>query len=251
MARVVFFALLLLNLLALGGLAGWLGGSRSGGEPERLTNQLRPEAIQLVALDRLPPEAPEPAPEPVVPEPSEPPQPVPQPPELAAPPPEPPAPEAAAAVPVPRACIRFVELTEAMTDELTSMTKAFDEPLELADSAVLRPTSYWVHVPPLDGRREADRKVQEIRAQGVRDLFILQEEGPFQFAISLGLFKTESSAQLHLRRLEARGVTGGTITARGNMIHRLEVRGPVDVLATLASDSAARFEGLEREPCEP
>ncbi|MCB1896426.1 MAG: SPOR domain-containing protein [Zoogloeaceae bacterium] len=251
MARVVFFALLLLNLLALGGLAGWLGGSRSDGEPERLTNQLRPEAIELVALDRLPPEVPEPAPEPIVPEPSEPPLPVPEPappPELAAPPP---APEVAAAVPVPRACIRFIELTEALANELTTMTKAFDEPLDLADSAVLRPTSYWVHVPPLDSRRAADRKVQEIRSQGVRDLFILQEEGPFQFAISLGLFKTESSAQLHLRRLEARGVTGGTITARGNMIHRLEVRGPVDVLATLASDSAARFEGLEREPCEP
>ncbi|MCB1917724.1 MAG: SPOR domain-containing protein [Rhodocyclaceae bacterium] len=249
MARVIFFVLLLLSLLAAAGLAGLLGGSDGRGEPERLTNQLRPDAIRLVALDQLPPEVPvaEPA---IEVEPTEVSAPAPQPsPPIVAVPVEP-APDPVESVAVPRACIRFIELTDELSEELAAMAQDLEASVTLADDATLRPTSYWVHVPPLAGRREAERKVQEIRSQGVRDLFILQEEGPFQYAISLGLFKTESSAKLHLRRLEARGVTGGTITARGNMVHRLEVRGPVDVLATLASDSAARFEDLEREPCE-
>ncbi|MCB1909264.1 MAG: SPOR domain-containing protein [Rhodocyclaceae bacterium] len=252
---MVFFVLLMLNLLAAAGLAGMLGSHRGKGEPERLTNQLRPDAIRLVAPDRLPPEAGGPEPESMpaadVPEEAAPPEPEPVAESARLPDESSPMPSATVPVPVPRACVRFVELTDQVSEALTAMAGGFDGPLEVADSAELRPSSYWVHVPPLENMSAAEGKVREIRGQGVRDLFILQEEGPFQFAISLGLFKTESSAKLHLRRLEARGVSGGVITARGKMIHRLEIRGPVDALATLASDSAASFEDLEREPCEP
>ncbi len=255
MARIVFFILLLLNLLAAAGLAGLLGAGHARGEPERLTNQLRPDAIQLLAAGEVPPAvlaADKPAP------PKAPPMPPPAEPPAALPPPPPPEPEpqpAAVIEPpapvVPQACLRFVELSEAQAKALTEMAEALPDALQLAASAELRPSSWWVHVPPQGDRAAAERKVAEIRGHGVTDLFILQDEGVFQWAISLGLFKTEASAKLHLSRLEAKGVRGGTITARGSTVHRIEMRGPADVLATLASDTDTRFEDLSRESCEP
>lgn len=254
MARALFFILLLLNLLVLAGLAGLLGERAAPrGEAERLTNQLRPDSIRLLSAEELaaardlPAVEPPPAP-PVVAEP------VPEPPPPVAPP-EPPRPAPVAAVPdappVPRACVRFTALDDERHGALVAMAREASDALSLSDSTELVPSSWWVHVPPLGSRRDADRKVTEIRARGVNDLFILQEEGPFQYAISLGLFKTEASAQLHLQRLEAKGVTSGVITARGSVLHTLEMRGPADVLTTLASETAARFDKLERAPCSP
>ena len=52
--RLLFFVLLLVNAIAFMLLEGWLGSSAPRGEPERLTNQLRPGQIVLGE----PPEAP-------------------------------------------------------------------------------------------------------------------------------------------------------------------------------------------------
>lgn len=249
MARALFFILLLLNLLVLAGLAGLLGQRPvPRGEAERLTNQLRPDSIRLLSAEELAaPRRPttEVPPAPVVAE-AEPPS---------LPPAEParPAPPAMAhdAPPVPRACVRFTHLDGELSAALAAMAREASDALALSDSTELVPSSWWVHVPPLESRRAADRQVAEIRSHGVNDLFIMQEEGPFQYAISLGLFKTEASAQVHLQRLVAKGVNSGVITARGTLEHTLEMRGPADVLATLASETAAKFDKLERAACSP
>ncbi|MCB1957997.1 MAG: SPOR domain-containing protein [Rhodocyclaceae bacterium] len=250
MARALFFVLLLLNGVVAAGLAGLLGTRDAPrGESERLTNQLRPEAIRWLSAAEL-------AAAPVRPRPpAETPAVVAAAPVVEAPPPEPPPPPPPAAkpepAPVPMACVRFVGLDDARTATLSGMARDASPDLAIDDRTELVPTSWWVHVPPEASRRDAERRVAQIRARGVNDLFILLDEGPFQYAISLGLFKTEASARIHLGRLEAKGVEGGIITARGNQIHTLELRGPADALATFASDSAADFPDLTREACAP
>ncbi|MCB1887783.1 MAG: SPOR domain-containing protein [Rhodocyclaceae bacterium] len=248
MARVLFFVLLFLNGLVFAGLAGWLGApSQPRGEAERLTNQLRPETIHLLSAAEL---AAVPPPEPVAevqvdaePVPAE-----------AAPEPPPDPPPAVALpepAPVPMACVRFIGLDEERAGALTRMGQAASGDLVIDDRSDLVPTSWWVHVPPQASRRAAELRVTQIRARGIDDLFILQDEGPFQYAISLGLFKNEASAKVHLGRLEKRGVQGGVITPRGSQVHTVEMRGPADVLSSLASDSAVAFADLEREACAP
>ena len=61
--RVVVIALAFANLLALAVWKGWLGGGSYPGEPERLSNQLNPERMRLVA--EAPLAVPTPAPAPV------------------------------------------------------------------------------------------------------------------------------------------------------------------------------------------
>lgn len=47
--RVIVIALVFANLLALTVWKGWIGGGAYPGEPERLSNQLSPERMRLVA----------------------------------------------------------------------------------------------------------------------------------------------------------------------------------------------------------
>ena len=253
MSRIVFYILLLLNLLAIAGLFGLLGDSAPIGEPERLTNQLKPDEIRLLSADELaaalrPPEPPPPAPEP-------PPPPVRAPAAVVAAAPEPePAPPPEPEVisePVPQACLRFLRLSGDQANTLGVLAAKMPAELSLSDRIELEPTSWWVHIPPLPNRRAAERKVAEIRRLGVKDLFILQEPGPFQYSVSLGLFKNPASADLHLSRLRTKGVRTGIVTTRGRDVHFIEIRGPADALSTLASDAAERLEDVEREACEP
>ena len=61
--------------------------------------------------------------------------------------------------------------------------------------------SWWVMVPPLANKAEADKKVGELKELGVSDLFVVHDAGPNQFAISLGVFSSEKGGQEHLARL--------------------------------------------------
>ena len=94
-------------------------------------------------------------------------------------------------------------------------------------------------------------RFDELRRLGVEDLFIVQDAGPNQFAISLGLFKNEQAAGRHLNLLREKGVRSAQIASRGANVLRVEVRGPSDSLATLASDLSERLRGANRLECAP
>lgn len=76
-------------------------------------------------------------------------------------------------------------------------------------------TSWLVHIPPQGSKEAADRKAAELRNLGVTNFFIMQGDSPLKFAISLGVFKTESSAQALLAQLNKQGVHSARIAPRG------------------------------------
>ena len=75
-------------------------------------------------------------------------------------------------------------------------------------------SGYWVYIPPLKSRVEVDRKVAQLQARGVVEYFVVNEAGAWQNAISLGIFKTEESAQKHLGSLQAKGVISAKVGER-------------------------------------
>jgi hypothetical protein len=264
--RFLVIVLILLNLLVLAAWQGWLGQGGSQGEPQRLTNQLAPERLQL--LDDRPP-AVEQAPTspsadvvtttPAV-EPAEPlasaatdvggaPETAPAVVDTAAVPPEAPSAEPAP-VATPPACAAFA----ALDDEQAAlvMGDALARPgLETKDIPSTEVTSWWVHIPSQGSREAAERKVVELRALGVKDLFASGEKSARPFTVSLGLFKSAESAAEQQRRLEAKGVRGIAIEERGQTNHRVEVRGPADVVTVWASDWSGRLSGASRLDCRP
>lgn len=231
--RLLIIVLVLLNVLALASTQGWLGTSAPRGEPERLSNQLNPEQIRLRAETH-----PAPAGQPVsAPEPGAT--------TLGA------APPSAPAGAEDEACLALSGLADAATETLLQSLRAAHPELHAEHLTSATPSSWWVRIPPAGGREGAERKVAELRALGVEDLFIVQEAGPNQHAVSLGLFKTEAKAQQHLAFLQRKRVRGAAIATRSATVHRIEVRGAAPLLATIAQLPTVRQSGATTGSCEP
>jgi hypothetical protein len=105
------------------------------------------------------------------------------------------------------------------------------EPLDLArlmtQKKVEVVANYWVFIPPAANKPAADRKITELKAQGVRDVLLL-DGGPQRWAISLGVFRTEGAAQAQLADLEQKGVKGAKVGSRAQALLQtaLVVRDP-------------------------
>ncbi|AVZ78427.1 SPOR domain-containing protein [Zoogloeaceae bacteirum Par-f-2] len=214
--RLLFIVLLLLNLLALAASTGFLGLSGPRGEPERLTNQLNPERIRLQGEPAVPLSVP-----PAVAT-SEPP--------LIADdrPAEPP--PAADSTPAPSTtappaigCIAFDGLGG---DAADAVVHHFDiAGLSVQRTGAEAISGWWVRIPSTGARDYAERKARELRALGVDEFYIVQDPGPNQYAVSLGLFKTEAAAVQHLERLRKLGVRSASIGTRSTTVYRVEVQG--------------------------
>ena len=230
--RILIIVLVLLNALAFASTQGWLGVSAPQGEPERLSNQLNPERIGL-RTDAHPNLAPRASAAPA---------------------------DAAESTPVgPQAfsaddapgCLALSGLADAATETLLQALRASQPELRAEHLTSTTPSAWWVRIPPSGGREGAERKAAELRALGIDDLFIVQEPGPNQHAVSLGLFKTEAKAQQHLAFLQRKRVRGAAITTRSATVHRIEVRGAAALIATLTELPAVRQSGATPGNCEP
>ena len=75
-------------------------------------------------------------------------------------------------------------------------------------------SSYIVHIPPQGSKEGADKKAAELRGLGVTNYFIMSDNSPLRWGISLGVFKTEGAAQNLLAALMKQGVRTARITPR-------------------------------------
>lgn len=66
--------------------------------------------------------------------------------------------------------------------------------------------TYWVYIPPLKSRQEAQKKVDELKSLGIEDGFVMQDSNKWRHAISLGVFSTEDAASKYLALVRDKGV---------------------------------------------
>lgn len=77
---------------------------------------------------------------------------------------------------------------------------------------------YWVYIAPLKTHAQVEQKIAQLKERGVADYFVIQEAGPWQYAISLGVFKTEDAAKKFLGKLRAQGVKTATLGERASKL---------------------------------
>jgi len=106
--------------------------------------------------------------------------------------------------------------------------------------------NYWVFLPPLASKSAADKRVEELKAQGILDVFAV-DSGPQRFAISLGVFRNEDSAQARLESLQTRGVKGAKVGQRAQAVPQtaLVVRDPPAPVIVRLKELQADFPGSE------
>jgi hypothetical protein len=128
-------------------------------------------------------------------------------------------------------------------------------PLALGDKLVQRRTDetagWWVYVPSQGSRAAAQKKAAELKALGVEDYFIVQDEGPQRWALSLGVFRSEDLAKGRLEALKARGVRSAQVGERQTPVQKvwLQVRGADAAQQAKLRETAPGFAGTEIRDC--
>ncbi|PAS98706.1 MAG: hypothetical protein CGU28_00715 [Candidatus Dactylopiibacterium carminicum] len=210
--RVPFLLLLIFNVIAALFVALNLLGRRmpwdEPGESARLGRQLAPEQIRLVTTPAVPASSP----------------------------------RAAASAPVAGLLCSIVSgLTQDEAQQLEGQAQEYAQRLEMSISARvsgISAPSYWVHIPPSGGKEGATRRAEILTRAGLTDLIIIRDPGPNQFAISLGLFRSEEAARRLFDQLRKRNVINVRLTVRDNTGNkaRVELKGPDQILDAMVSD---------------
>ena len=223
--RALVFLLVLGNLLFLAFTGGYFGGPDHP-DARRIGQQLLPERVRIVGYGQTPPTSADvekqvaAAPPPVEPE------------EL---------------------CLLWENLPADAADRLASTLAEKLAGIRVERSAVpVEGAGWWVMVPPLANKAEADKKVGELKELGVSDLFVVHDAGPNQNAISLGIFSSEKGGQEHLARLKAKGVKSAKLNRRPGkeMQFSVEARGPLAKQAEVEELAAGVVEKSPARACQ-
>lgn len=201
--RTFVFLLILGNLLFLAWTQGYLGAS-SNPDAFRLQQQLLADQVKIVARDVPPPEITKT--EAVKTE----------------------TPVKAVEKKADDACVLLNDLPTAETDKLEARLAEKFPAFKVVRTDATASTSYWVFIPPLPNKKDADTKSAELKKLGVPEFFVMQESGANNLAISLGLFSTREAAASRLEMLRGKGVKSAKIKERSGkpVSATLEVRGP-------------------------
>jgi hypothetical protein len=208
-----------------------------------LARQIEPQKLRLLAPGEVPPPPAKPA---------------------AATPPAPPpaAAPVAALTPAPVAAPAVTPAASASCMEWGSFTlvdapkaeKAL-EPLALGERLGRQRTEelarFWVFIPPQGSRQLAFKKAAELKVRGIEDYFIIGDEGPLRWALSLGVFRTEEAAQARLAALRGQGVRSAQVGPRELMVPKvwLQVKGVDAALEARLKDIAKQVDGSELRAC--
>jgi len=97
----------------------------------------------------------------------------------------------------------------------------------LTQKRVENNNAYWVYVSRLTSKAAADKRLSELKAAGIKDLFVV-DSGPQRWAISLGVFRTEESANAYAAELGKQGIADARAGPRQQVVVQtlLTIRDP-------------------------
>lgn len=210
--RTIFFLLVLGNLLLFAWGQGYFGRTGSGGEPERLTAQIDPGRLQIAGKG---------------------------------------APPANRVEPPREACRALAGLEREAADKLVALLSGQEAKFRIEQRPFNEPQSWWLHIPPSPNSAQAEKKAAELSRLGVKDFFVVREDGPNQYAISLGLYKNEASAKDYLEVLNKKKVKSARIQVREAAGDRIvvEVRGDAERLTRAMAELPAELGTYAKAEC--
>ena len=213
--RVVFFLLLLANLAFFGWHAGYIGpGPESVGEPGRLAQQISPEKIRIISPDEAK--------------------------KLAT-----------ASTPKPLLCLDWGSFPPQDSERVQVLLAAMTPAPKVSMRKIDETAGWWVSLPPQGSKANADKKAAELKRLGVDEFFIISEDGPNKFAISLGVFKNEEGAKNFLDTLSKQGVKTARAAERETRVAKtiFTLRGVDEAMKLKLYDLRKEFPTQELKEC--
>jgi hypothetical protein len=143
-------------------------------------------------------------------------------------------------------CVEWGPLTEGERTRALGTLEPLDLARLISQKKIEVIANYWVFIPPAANKAAADRRLEELKAQGVRDIALI-DSGAQRFAISLGVFRTEESAQARLATLQAQGVKTAKVGPRAQSVMQtvLVVRDPPAPAVARMKELQGGFPGSE------
>lgn len=159
------------------------------------------------------------------------------------------APRAAATV----ACLEWGSFSPADSSRAAKELEQLNLGARLAQYRGEETAGWWVHMPPQGNRASALKKAAELKKLGVQDFFVVQDAGPTQWALSLGVFTTAEAAKAHLAALQEKGVRSAVISPRETRVPKVwfQVRDADTALQARLGELAKGFEGATLHDCAP
>lgn len=214
--RPLFFLLVLANLAFYGWHAGYIGpGPEPVGEPNRLAQQISPEKVRIISADE--------------------------------------ARKLTSKAPKPTACLEWGSFPAQEIERLQVLLAAMTPEPKYSARKQDETAGWWVFIPPQPNKPAADKKGAELRQLGVAEFFVINEEGPNKFAVSLGVFKTEEGARNYLDTLTRQGVKSARAAERETRVAKtiLTFREVDDALKAKLVDLKKEFPAQEQKECAP
>jgi hypothetical protein len=215
--RALFFLLLLANLAFFAWHAGYLGPSPEPvGESARLAQQITPERIHIISADEA-------------------------------------RKMANSSAPKPQACLEWGSFPPQESERVQVLLAAMSPAPKFSARKIDETAGWWVFLPPQGSKAAADKKGTELKRLGVEEFFVINEDGPNKFAISLGVFKTEEAAKNYLETLSKQGVKTARATERETRVAKsiLTFRDVDDSLRARLNDLKREFSGQDLRDCSP
>ena len=213
--RTLFFLVVLANVVFFA-WARYVAPPEAAADPQPLARQIEAQKLRVVAPADLPAVAARPAPAPIV-----------------------------------LKCIEWGSF--ALGD--APQAQAALEPLQLGPRLAQRRTEesagWWVFIPPQGSRPAAQKKAAELKALAVDDYFVVQDEGPYRWALSLGVFRSEEAARARLAALRSQGVRSAQVGPREMPVSKvwLQVKAVDAGLYARLKELARGVEGSELREC--
>jgi SPOR domain len=204
--RVLFFFLVLVNAGFFAWHSGYLGNRDTPkGEGERLTQQYQADKIRILAPDEAK--------------------------KLAD-----------AAKQRTLACFEWGTFPTAEADKAGEALATLNLGTRLSTRKVEETAGWWVFMPSQGTKANADKKVDELKRLNVTDFFIVQDDGPNKFAISLGVFRTEDAAKNYLAGLGTKGVKTAQAAERETKVSKTIFR-----FTTLDDATNTKLEAIKKD----
>ena len=186
--KLAFLLLLLINLLLFAWQQGVFGRYvEAGREPERVARQIEPERIRVLTEKEVQTLRERATPTSSVPD-----------------------------LNAAQACVEFGDFAPAEAARAEKALGALGA--RISARPIEAPGWTMVYLPPFKTWAEAERRAEELRKLGVKDLLVMNESAALKFAISLGSFRDPNAAKAHLAALEKLGVKGARLGDRASTI---------------------------------
>lgn len=112
------------------------------------------------------------------------------------------------------ACVELNGFSTADSKSFDEKIKALSLAARLTRTEMAEVATNMVYIPSLGSKDAADKKAAQIRKLGFTEFYIVQDQTPMRWAISMGVFKTPEAAKAHLANLQKKGLKEAKLAPR-------------------------------------